>query len=142
MKRAPALRGLSEQHHHGLVAARHLRLAAAGERPLEETIAQFLRAWSDEIEPHFRAEEEVLLPEFGLAAEPEHPLITRTLTEHVALRRSVRLLRLSEGELRQALAAQLGRDLDDHIHFEERVLFPAVEGALSASMLATLGKEL
>jgi hemerythrin-like domain-containing protein len=141
MKRSKELRDLSEDHHHGLVAARRLRQAAGGELPLAEVIAEFLLAWSTEIQPHFRSEEEVLLPALAEAVPVDDPLIVRTLTEHVALRRAVRALKRSPDEPR-ALAGEIGRALDDHIRFEERVLFPAIESALEERRLAELGREL
>lgn len=141
MKRSPELRDLSEQHHHGLVAARRLRQAAEGSTPIDDAVAHFLEAWKSEIGPHFRAEEEVLLPEFARVVPPDDPLIARTLTEHVALRRAVRQLARGSGE-RRALAAEIGRALDDHIRFEERVLFPAIETSLKGSLLAELGQAL
>ena len=142
MKRAVELRGLSEQHHHGLVAARGLRLAAEGKRPLPDAVAAFLVEWEREIQPHFRAEEEVLLPEFARFVAADHPLIARTCAEHVALRRAVRALTHAAGEAQRHLAAEIGRSLDDHIRFEERVLFPAIEEALQGPALVELGEEL
>lgn len=141
MKRSDALRPLSEEHHLGLVAARGLRRAGRGDRPLAEAVAWFMAAWRAEIQPHFRAEEEYLLPAFAQAAPPDDPLIVRTLVEHVALRRAVHALERAEaGDL--ALAAEIGQALDDHIRFEERVLFPAIEAALAGPRLAELGTEL
>ena len=61
--------------------------------PLDDAVTLFLEAWRTEIQPHFRAEEEVLLPEFARIVPPDDPLIVRTLTEHVALRRAVRQFR-------------------------------------------------
>jgi hemerythrin-like domain-containing protein len=142
MKRSAELRALSEQHHHGLVAARRLRRAARGDLPLGETIAQFLKAWREEIQPHFRSEEELLLPAFAQEVPPDHPLIVRTLTEHVALRRAVRELERAEVGPQPTLSRNIGQSLDDHIRFEERVLFPAIETALEGPRLVELGHEL
>jgi hemerythrin-like domain-containing protein len=142
MKRSPELRDLSEQHHHGLVAARRLRLAAEGKTPLAEAIAQFQAAWRQEIQAHFQAEEAVLLPAFAGAAPPDDPLIVRTLTEHVALRRAVHELERANEEQQQRLVGEIGRKLEAHIRFEERVLFPAIEAALVGEALAELGREL
>jgi hypothetical protein len=62
MKRHPALRNFSEQHHHGLVAARRLRLAALGDAPLGEAVAQFMVARHDEIQPHLSRRRGRLVP--------------------------------------------------------------------------------
>jgi len=110
--------------------------------PLEEAISRFLRAWRGEIQPHFHAEEGLLLPEFARAVPPDDPLIVRALTEHVALRRAVRDLARAAGEQRRLLARELGQALHDHIRFEERVLFPAIEAALEGPRLVELGRAL
>ena len=63
MKRHPSLRTLSDDHHGGLVWARRLRRAAAGEGdPPAEVAREFLRFWDTDTTLHFREEEEVLLP--------------------------------------------------------------------------------
>jgi hemerythrin-like domain-containing protein len=142
MKRTPELRDLSVEHHHGLVAARRLRQAAAGLTPLGKAIAGFLEAWRVELGPHFRAEEEILLPAFAQAVAVDDTRIVRTLTEHVALRRVVRDLERAEGEQQKILARTIGLALEDHIRFEERVLFPAIEAALEGPRLAELAHEL
>ena len=41
------------------------RLAAEGRGELREAVRQFLHTWEDEIQPHFRNEEAVLLPVFA-----------------------------------------------------------------------------
>ena len=142
MKRSAELRVLSVQHHHGLVAAQRLRQAVRGKVPLAPAVTQFLQAWRDGIQPHFRAEEEILLPAFAQRVPADDPLIVRTLTEHVALRRAVRELERAEAGSQQALAREIGQSLDDHIRFEERVLFPAIEAALEGPSLVELGREL
>ncbi len=145
MKRSPELRDLSEQHHYGLVAARNLRLASESRRPLRETVREFLREWEGEILPHFRAEEEVLLPECARALADDHPLLVRTLVEHVTLRRLARELAAAEtaDDPRLAeLVAETASRLHDHIRFEERELFPAVEEACAGPLLQELGHAL
>jgi hemerythrin-like domain-containing protein len=142
MKRCTELQSLSVQHRDALIEARHLRQAGEGSVPLEEAISRFIHAWRGKIQPHFHMEEGLLLPEFARAVPPDHPLIIRTLTEHVALRRSVRDLADAAGEPRRSLAGEIGQALHDHIRFEERVLFPAIESALEGPRLAELGRRL
>ena len=38
------------------------------------------------------------------------------------------------------MCVKLGERLDEHIRHEERILFPAMERALSAEQLASLGR--
>jgi hemerythrin-like domain-containing protein len=142
MKRSAELRDLSEEHHYGLVAARNLRLAAESGPPSQEAVRAFLADWQAEIQAHFRAEEEVLLPEIAAVLGSRHELVVRTLTEHVELRLAVRQLEHASEAASQSLATQVARLLHDHIRFEERVLFPAVEAQLAGEALRALGAAL
>ena len=142
MKRSPELRDLSEEHHYGLVAARSLRMASESAAPVSEAVDAFLVEWRDTIEPHFRSEETVLLPTYADVVGMGHELIVRTLAEHEALRLAVVGLAQAEWEDRRPLAAGAAQLLHDHIRFEERVLFPAIEAALAGSGLECLGESL
>jgi hypothetical protein len=139
MKRSPELRDLSEEHHYGLVASRQLRLAAASSEPLDQPVAAFLRAWREEIEPHFRTEEAVLLPRFAQVTGVETSLIDRTLAEHAVLRVAVLELAAATGDDQRFLATRAAELLHDHIRFEERVLFPEIERQLEGAPLRLLG---
>jgi len=142
MKRSSELRDLSEQHHYGLVAARTLRLAAEASTDVAPAVASFLRTWEAEIQPHFQSEEAVLLPAYAAAEGDDDSLIVRTLVEHVRLRRLIREMATAPGPRLNELAAEVARALHDHIRFEERELFPAIESTLVGERLADLGRAL
>lgn len=110
MKRDARLQGLSSDHHRALVLARALR---SGTAPALDA----LRA---ELEPHFRIEEDVLLP--ALEAAGERALAERTRDDHTFLRSA------PAGE---ALAERL----EAHVRFEERELFPRCEAVLDGAVL-------
>ena len=131
MKRAPELRALSEDHHHGLVLARKARLAGAGEGTATpgEVWTQVLEAFETELEPHFRIEESLLAP--ALEAAGETPLVGRLLEEHAALRELVG----PESPRTPATLGRFGEVLEKHIRFEERELFEAAQRILSAEQL-------
>jgi hemerythrin-like domain-containing protein len=131
-KRAEALQPLSRDHLQALLAAKALREA---EDPEAARVA-FLDFWRDHGAHHFRVEEEVLLPQWALYAEVDRAGVRRMLEEHLAIRReALRFVgeEVSLGELRA-----LGTLLHDHVRFEERQLFPAIEASLSAEQLAKL----
>ncbi|MBI5658222.1 MAG: hemerythrin domain-containing protein [Nitrosomonadales bacterium] len=128
MKRSPALRNLSNEHHHGLVLAKRAKNAAVTEA------AQ--RAWQGirdrfaaDLEPHFRAEEIGLLPVLERAGETE--LVRRTLDEHDRLRRLIN----ENGAQAMTGFAEL---LEQHIRFEERELFEAAQQKLSPEEIGRL----
>lgn len=121
MKRSPALRALSSEHHTGLVLARRASLAADGD---------VTAAWNDvahrfetELEPHFRTEETALLP--ALAQAGEKAIVERTLAEHAQLRQLIYDRPHTADSLRAF--ADL---LTQHIRFEERELFAAAQARL------------
>jgi iron-sulfur cluster repair protein YtfE (RIC family) len=141
MKRHVALRGLSSDHHHGLVHARRLARAAAGREKAETIITAYLAFAAGDLARHFREEEEILLPEFARWAGADDPLIARTVVAHVALRERTLALRRAEieGIPLKPLLADLAQRLEAHIRFEERELFPAVERALPQERMAAVG---
>jgi iron-sulfur cluster repair protein YtfE (RIC family) len=127
---------LWHQHHQGLFAA--LQLKRARQSSAAEARSVFLDFFEREGARHFRAEEELLLPAFARHSEFDQPEIVRVLTEHVDLRRRALDLAASADPEPTALR-ELGKRLESHIRFEERVLFPMIEATLPADELVRLG---
>lgn len=120
MKRAFALEPFSRDHNDGLHLARALR----EERPDAPALAR--AAWERELADHFAEEERLLGPlagEDSMRLHDEHRLIEQLL-----------------GELPGSCLA-LGQALEDHIRWEERVLFPAIESGMTPDEEATLAQE-
>lgn len=132
MKRSEALQPLSRDHLPALVAAKALRKAEEA----DSARVAFLEFWRDHGAGHFRIEEEVLLPQWALYAEVDRPKVNRMLEEHLRIRREALRLAAGEGTLNELQA--LGERLHDHVRFEERELFPAIEESLSEEQLAKL----
>jgi hemerythrin-like domain-containing protein len=131
-KRAEALQPLSRDHLKALPAAKALREAEdAGAARVA-----FLDFWREHGAHHFRVEEEVLLPRWALYAEVDRPGVDRMLGEHLAIRREALRLEMGEGSLEDLRG--LGDLLHDHVRFEERRLFPAIEDSLNEEELARL----
>ena len=135
MKRTPELRTLSEDHHHGLVHARRLRTAA------EAKAKDFLNFWQRDTAIYFRKEEEVLLPVMArhggdVTLEP----LVEMLERHARIRGLV--MRLSDevvgGKVRPKTLREIGEQLEAHVRFEERVVFPLIEGSLPEVALTEL----
>ncbi len=162
MKRHPALRDLSSDHHQGLVQARRLTRAAGDEgmgdaggesegggaqarsrEVLRTVAADFVAFWHRHTAPHFREEEEVLLPAFARFGDPASPHVVRTLVEHVRIRRLVGDLRrqLATGPVSADTVRTLGESLREHIRFEENVLFPMIEEAMPEQALLEMAEE-
>ena len=137
MRRLQALIPLSHDHHHALVAARRLRRAADGDDDPSGAVEAFLHFFGTSSVPHFREEEEALFP-LVIDVEEAHALLVRALLDHQrlhALAAALEVDRDVRGTMRE-----LGEQLEAHVRFEERQLFPlierlavtALEGALAA----------
>ncbi len=125
LKRHPSLQPLSREHMNGLIQARALQRASeSDEAARRRIVAEFVKAWQTEVRPHFDDEERLLLP-----LVDSEGLRDRLLNEHTTLRR------LAERCARDPMAAandaellrELGVRLHDHIRWEEREFFEAVQ---------------
>lgn len=133
---------LTHDHHHALAHARQLRMAAAGtdQRALSDAAAAFLAAYDAELVPHFREEEEQLLPLLPRDDPEAQELTVRTLTEHVELHRLGQSLRhqVRDGHADPATATALATLLRAHVRMEEDRLFPLIERSVPEADLAGL----
>ena len=128
MKSAAELMPLSREHHEALVLARR---ACEPERADPAALReQVLRRWSEHFEPHFAAEEQVLLA--ALTAAGAGTEASAALQDHEALRALVQ--RLREGEPGSLTA--WGDAMREHVQWEERHLFPLAERLLDLPRLA------
>ncbi len=117
MRRHPALEPFSRDHNDALILARILMEDRPG------AMEELQRLWALDLQPHFAAEERLLLP---LLTQDE---AGRLLTEHAALAEAVAGLASPVGA---------GRLLHDHVRWEERTLFPALESRLTERQFAEL----
>ncbi len=137
MTLCPQLRHLGAEH-----ARWQARIAAwAGEEEATRC-ARLTALWEEEILPHCRAEEDVLLPELAARLSEADAAVVFTMGDHVVLRRLARDLRAAEGEERRAAREALELKLVEHARFEERTLFPALQGALGCDRIAGLADEI
>ena len=129
MKRSPALRDLSDDHHTALVVAQRCKRA---------TPASYQAIWSEvragldgHFAPHFALEEEHLVP--ALRRLSRESLADRILEEHVALRKALDKPQASLEEVQS-----FGSLLERHVRFEEREVFDPLQDELPGPALAGL----
>src|SRR5215204_28841 len=146
MKRAAELRGLSDDHHQGLVQARQLRRASLGEAGDQaEAAAAFLEFWRKDTSLHFRKEEEVLLPVFARhGGNPVREPLGEMLAQHARIRGLVMELgdQVADGEVRPETLQSIGELLETHIRLEERRVFPLIEETLTGEALKEVASRL
>jgi hypothetical protein len=129
MKRARELKPLSEEHHLALVLARAAKRAADIEGPLDETWRRISAEYEQQLAPHFRVEEDMLVP--PLRELGEYEMVDRLLEDHRKLKAFI------ESPVHSATALRaFGELLDQHVRYEEREVFERAQQILSPADLA------
>jgi hypothetical protein len=128
MKRDVRLRQLSRDHHHALVLARFIRAMCIRD-PLADGAVDIVRErFALEIVPHFLVEDTLLA---ALDGQGVDHLVARTRTEHATMLQLLADAGASDAGPLRGLA-QL---IVEHVHFEERELYPACEELLDDAVL-------
>lgn len=130
------LQRLADDHRRWLRAARRLEEETAQGSAPAQAAARFLALWESDVLPRWRWEEEVLVPELAGRVGEADALVVFALGDHCAMRRLARELRDSP-----EAGIELARRLAEHVAFEERTLFPALEATLGAARVAELLQE-
>ena len=105
-----------------------------------EAAAAFLGFFARETRPHFRDEEEQLFPLLVECDEQATELLARALLEHQQLHWLAHEVEveLAAGDVSATALRKLAEALEEHIRFEERVLFPLIERISPESELRRL----
>jgi hemerythrin-like domain-containing protein/SAM-dependent methyltransferase len=137
MRRHPALRDLSSDHHGALVQAHRLKRAALADTATRrKIIADFLHFWQSDGQHHFCEEEQALLPYFARWGDVEQEPVAQMLREHILIRRDAMLFQ--QGDESETTCRAAGERLEAHVRLEERVVFPLIEAALPEEALDAL----
>jgi len=135
IKRSKELAPLSREHHEGLLFVWKIR-RGCHLKIENKRIYQFISwFWDADLKAHFFKEEEIL----AHVCPPDSELLQQMLAEHKNIRRQVE--ELSESSDYAAFEI-LASSVNDHIRFEERQLFPAIENAATKAQLLQVGESL
>jgi hemerythrin superfamily protein len=131
IKRHESLKPLSRDHHNGLLLCWKIRVGLKKSIEPERMMRYAGWFWENHLVPHFDAEEKYVFPVLG----DDHELVIRALAEH---RRLESLFHQKTG-IAESLG-QIEKELDNHIRFEERVLFNKIEKVATPAQLAEMEK--
>ena len=126
---------LSKEHHEGLLFAWKIRqgLRNGTDHSLIAAFVQWF--WTAELQEHFRKEEEVLVPRLP----QDNELVLQMLDEHQQLEALVRICGMVADE---DIFEQLADGINNHIRFEERMLFPFAETFISPEVMKEIEGDL
>mgnify|MGYP000400862530 CR=1 FL=1 len=119
LRRTQYLTSFSHEHHHGLVFCSRLKKTAFVDKELIQDYARDF--WNRYLDVHFDNEEQLLLP---IVSDRE--IAKRFLAEHKAIRFAFWKIDTPCGD-KYEQAKDLSRLLNEHIRFEERIMFPFLE---------------
>jgi iron-sulfur cluster repair protein YtfE (RIC family) len=122
IKRSEYLKPLSRDHHHGLLLCWKIRTGLKREVDIQRIKAYTDWFFKTSLLPHFNAEEQYFFPLLG----NEHEMIKKALSAH---RRLTRLFECKT-DLEKTLN-QIEEELENHIRFEERILFNEIQNTAS-----------
>ena len=126
LKRDPRIQPISREHHHTLLLCWKIRKGISKNIEIERIKKYADWFFATHIVPHFEIEEEYIFPVLGMDSE----LVKKALSEHRRLKRL-----FSEKENVSISLSLIEEELDAHIRFEERVLFPEVQKIASKQQL-------
>ncbi|MBX2975580.1 MAG: hemerythrin domain-containing protein [Ignavibacteriaceae bacterium] len=140
MKRHPALVFLSKDHHHGLIMAQMIKKDAPNYKGLPHDtsgkinyVTQFYR---DELKHHFDEEENILFSYLAKLNNQFETSINNLKLEHQEIEDTINSLENSDQK--EIVLNDLGVMLEQHIRFEERILFEKIQNTLSEEELDKL----
>ncbi|TXD83062.1 hemerythrin domain-containing protein [Subsaximicrobium wynnwilliamsii] len=125
-KRHKALQPLSRQHHHGLLLSWKIRSGFN-----KDVAPARIRVYADwfyenHLIPHFEVEEKYIFPIIG----NDHEKVKSALADH----RRIKRLFAEKNEDTKTLS-KIEEELEQHIRFEERVLFPEIQKVATEEQL-------
>lgn len=131
LKRHKALQPLSREHHQGLLLSWKIRTGF--KKNIEPERIKTYANWffENHLVPHFEIEETLIFP----ILKPDHELIKRGLEEH---RRLKRLFTQTENDTKTLI--KIEEELEQHIRFEERILFPEIQKVATDAQLLHVEK--
>lgn len=129
LKRHKALQPLSRDHHHGLLLSWKIRSGFSKNIEFEriKTYADWF--FEHQLIPHFDLEEEHIFP----LLEADNDMVKRALAEHRRLKRLFAETKDVEKSLHK-----IEEELEQHIRFEERILFPEIQKNATEAQLALI----
>lgn len=131
LKRHKALQSLSGDHHHGLLLSWKIR-SGLSKNIIPQRIWHYAQ-WFFEIHlmPHFELEEQHIFPILG----PNNELIKKALDDHERLKDLFSKMAKDVQNL-----SKIEERLEQHIRFEERILFPEIQKAATVEQLRQIEK--
>ena len=131
IKRAEYLKTLSREHHHGLLLCWKIKTGFSKGVSIERMKLYLDWFFKNYLQPHFEIEEIYIFPILG----NENILVKQAIEEH----KLITSLFYNTSQIETSIR-QIQIDLENHIRFEERVLFNEIQKVASSENMEALTK--
>ncbi|HNP18781.1 MAG TPA: hemerythrin domain-containing protein [Fulvivirga sp.] len=131
IKRHKDLQPISRDHHHALLLSWKIRQGFS--RQIDPARMKKYSDWfyENHLKPHFEIEEKYLFP----IMEENNELVKKALSEH---RRIIKLI-TADSDFERTLSL-LEEELENHIRFEERILFKEIQERATPEQMKTISR--
>ena len=136
LKRNENLVKLSRDHHAGLLFCWKIRQGVKYHIETSRMIKYVKYFWDHHFASHFKEEEEFLFAPF------RDEEVQKALDDHQKIKTFVEKVGVSGMESEDDILLELADTIDDHIRYEERVLFPHLQERLSEQQLELIGEQI
>lgn len=141
MERKPIKRNehivkLSRDHHASLLFCWKLRQGIKYHISAERLIKYVQYFWQHHLSIHFKEEEEFLF------VPPHDEVVQKAIDDHQNIKIFVEQISLHGAESGNNVLMELADMVNDHVRYEERILFPHLEEKLSDQQLQKIGSEI
>ena len=137
IKRSKDLLPLSRDHHNGLLLCWKIRNGINKGISFDRISSYVLYCFDNDLDKHFTEEEQYIFPLFS----KDNTYRIEAEQQHDALRAIIKLLRNNPQES-NTLLIDFSDQLQNHIRFEERVLFNIIEDQTDKNILHQVGQKL
>ncbi len=136
LKRNENIVKLSRDHHAGLLFCWKIRQGVKFHVEKNRMARYVKYFWDHHFSTHFREEEEFLF------APVKNDEVQKAIEDHQKIKIFIDKIAVSGMEKEEDVLLELADTIDDHIRFEERVLFPQLQEELSDEQLQKIGEQI
>lgn len=136
IKRNENIVKLSRDHHASLLFCWKLRQGIKYHSSIERMVKYVQYFWNQHFTPHFKEEEEFLF------APLKDKTVNKAIEDHIHIKASVDEIINQGSENKQEKLSALADMVDEHVRYEERILFPHLEKKLTVEQLENIGSKI
>lgn len=136
IKRNDHIVKLSRDHHASLLFCWKLRQGIKRHASIQQMVKYVQYFLNHHLTPHFKEEEEILF------APLKDKKVTKAINDHIKIKKSVDEIIFSGSENQINQLSALADMVDEHVRYEERILFPHLEKELTEEQLENIGKRI